>query len=116
MTEFSVRPATTDDVAAIAALVADYATRGDVLPRPAAAIAITISDWVVGEMDGRIVACGAIFPYSSSLAEVRTTIVRDELQGRGAGRAIVRALVELADAPLPVCGRLRPSRRHPRLG
>ena len=97
MSTFLVRTAVTEDVAAIAALVADYATRGDVLPRPAAAIAITISDWVVGEMDGKVVACGAIFQYSSSLGEVRTTIVRDELQGRGAGRAIVRGLVELAD-------------------
>ncbi len=82
----------------MAALVAQYAARGDVLPRPAAAIRITIADWVVAEREEAVVACGAIAPYSSSLAEVRTTIVRDELQGHGVGRRIVVALAELADA------------------
>ena len=96
MSTLAVRRATRADVPGIAALVADYATRGDVLPRPAVAIMVTISEWVVGELDGEIVACGALFRYSSSLGEVRTTIVRDDLQGQGAGRAIVAALVDLA--------------------
>jgi argininosuccinate synthase len=93
-----VRAARPQDVAAITALVAEYAARGDVLPRPADAIRITLANWVVGEHDGQVVACGAIAPYNSSLAEVRTTIVRDGLQGLGVGKQIVAALAELAQA------------------
>ena len=83
---------------AIAALVEAYAERGDVLPRPVDAIRITLADWVVGEQDGEVVACGSIAPYSSALAEVRTTIVRDRLQGLGVGRQVVQALADLAEA------------------
>jgi len=94
----AVRGASNDDVPDIVRLVAVYAARGDVLPRPSEAIRITLADWVVGETDGRIVGCGALFQYSSTLAEIRSTIVVDELQGRGAGRAIVEALIDLAHA------------------
>ena len=91
-----VRAAEPKDVAAIAALVAEFARRGDVLPRPAAAIRVTLRDWVVGVAGDDVVACGALFRYGAGLAEVRTTIVADAWQGTGLGRRIVEAVIGMA--------------------
>ncbi len=91
-----VRAARPADVDALAALVAEFARRGDVLPRAAAAIRVTLGDWVVGVAGDEVVACGALFRYGPGLAEVRTTIVRDDWQGTGLGRRIVEAVVAMA--------------------
>ena len=39
---------------------------------------MTLRDWVVGVAEGEVVACGALFGYGTGLAEVRTTVVRDD--------------------------------------
>jgi len=92
----TVRAATVDDVPDLAALIAEFARRGDVLPRAADAIRVTLGDWIVAEADGIIVGCAAIHRYGAGLGEVRTTIVLDAWQGRGLGRRLVDAIAALA--------------------
>lgn len=91
-----IRTATPADVPAIAALVADYAGRGEVLPRSAAAIQETLDDWIVGENGCGLVACGSLLHYSANLAEVRSVAVADKARRQGWGSAVVGALIERA--------------------
>ena len=51
-------------------------------------------DFVVAELDDRIVGCGAVHVLWEDLAEIRTLAVTDEALGRGVGTAILDALVE----------------------
>jgi amino-acid N-acetyltransferase len=118
-----IRPAIEADAAAIAAMVARHARLGNVLPRGEDNIRETLADWVVaeegaagegtvapGNVDAEafrgpapaspdrppILACGSLWVYGPHLAEVRSLIVSDAAQGRGAGAAIVDALADLA--------------------
>lgn len=85
-----IRPAVAADVPGIAALVNDHARRGNVLPRAAAAIAATIEDWLVAEIDGEILGCVSLLPYTSGLVEVRSLVVSDRFQGLGIGRQLMK--------------------------
>lgn len=88
-----IRPAAAADVPGIAGLVNEHAQRGNVLPRSAAAISATIGDWFVAEIDGEIVGCVSLLPYSSGLVEVRSLAVSDHFQGLGIGRQLMRAIL-----------------------
>ena len=88
-----VRLATHDDVHGIAALVNEYARRGDLLPRSAQAISHGIGNWFVAEWDGVIVGCVSLLRYTSGLVEVRSLAVSDSVQGQGIGKKLVQALI-----------------------
>jgi amino-acid N-acetyltransferase len=82
-----------DDVPAILALVSEHARRGTVLPRTRHSICSTIDDWLVAEAGGKILGCVSLLGYTSGLAEVRTLVVRDSVQGLGVGTLLVEALL-----------------------
>ncbi|MBP7999624.1 MAG: N-acetyltransferase [Chloroflexi bacterium] len=88
-----VRLATHDDVHGIAALVNEYARRGDLLPRSAQAISHGIGNWFVAEGDGVIVGCVSLLRYTSGLVEVRSLAVSDSVQGQGIGKKLMHALI-----------------------
>ena len=90
-----IRNATLDDVPAIAALVAQFVETGDLLPRSAESIRLTIDDWVLGELNGELVGIGSLLVYTPQLAEVRSLAVLDKVQGMGFGRKIVTHLIAL---------------------
>jgi N-acetylglutamate synthase-like GNAT family acetyltransferase len=92
----AVRMALPGDVSALAALVSDHAGRGEVLPRPVGEIARTLDDWVVGEEDGRVCACGSLRLVAPDRAEIRSVVVADACQGNGWGGRVVEALIALA--------------------
>ncbi len=92
----AVRIATLADLPAIAALVNEHARRGQVLPRTMEEIGNSIHNWVVGEEAGELLACGSLLFYTPELAEVRSLIVSDRVQGNGWGRSIVEALIAQA--------------------
>ena len=92
----TLRPATIDDLDEIVALVVEFAKRGDLLPRSAESIRLTIDDWVLALLDDEIVGIGSLLQYTPILAEVRSLAVSDSAQGFGFGRKIVNALVEMA--------------------
>ncbi len=91
-----IRSATLADVPAISGLVDHFVTTGDLLPRSAEAIALSIDDWVLGELDGELVGIGSLLVYTPVLAEVRSLAVMDKAQGTGIGRKIVTTLIEIA--------------------
>ena len=91
-----VRPARTADVRAIRALVAPLAERRVLLNKEAVAYYESVGDFVVAEVDGRVVGCGALHVLWEDLGEVRTLAVSEDALGQGVGSAILEALVRRA--------------------
>lgn len=92
-----VRRARPQDAAAIAHLNNTFANEGRMLKRTPEMIALAIDDYlVVQNVAGELLACGALKEYSPSVAEVAAIAVSREAHGRGLGKAIVRAVEDLA--------------------
>lgn len=89
----STRQALLPDAARIHGIIAPYAEQGVLLPRAIAEISENIRDFVVAESDGRVIGCGALHLYGMHLAEIRSIAVEPECRGKGAGRALVEALL-----------------------
>ena len=88
-----IRAARSADVIDIFRLVNLHAERGDVLPRAQTQIEATLSDWLVGSSDNKIVACVCLLRYNNNLAEVRSLIVADQMQGLGWGATLLEAII-----------------------
>ncbi len=91
-----VRAARTSDVRAIRALVAPLAERRVLLNKEAVAYYESVTDFVVAEVDGRVVGCGALHVLWEDLGEVRTLAVDESVLGSGVGSAVLARLVERA--------------------
>ncbi len=93
----AVRGAQTGDIAAIVALVNDYASDKVMLPITAERATLALDDFVVAvDVRGRVHACGGLKEYSPSLAEVASLAVARDAHGGGLGRQIVAELESLA--------------------
>jgi amino-acid N-acetyltransferase len=90
----SVEPARLSDVPAIHELVTFWADRGDMLHRPAGEIYEAIRDFKVARIDGLVAGCGSLHIMGADLAEVRSLAVREDIQARGVGAAIVAACLD----------------------
>lgn len=91
-----VRRARTGDVTAIRALVDLYAPRGILLDKPTVTLYEDVQEFLVGELDGRVIACGALHVLWSDLAEVRTLAVDPACRHRGAGHLVLEGLLDRA--------------------
>ena len=99
-----VRSAVGADAAAIHRLIADHAAEGRLLPRTVADIAAHIDQFAVATVAddeyascrvksaGPILACAAIAPLSSSVAEVRSLVVDSSARALGLGRRLLDEL------------------------
>ena len=90
------RPATVRDVPAIAALIALFAQRGQMLFRSHAELYEAVRDFQVAEADGTVLGICALEIVWADLAEVRSLAVDPASQRRGIGRALVNAIIEEA--------------------
>jgi amino-acid N-acetyltransferase len=92
-----ISPAREYDVPAIAELNNMFSAQGLTLPRSEAFVESHLDDYrVIRDDDGRIVGCACIDDYSPSLAELVSLAVAPSYQGRGLGRELIAAAVELA--------------------
>jgi amino-acid N-acetyltransferase len=107
------------DAEAIHALIAQFTADGTLLPRSLAEICENIRDFVVAEAPpqlaqdrnlagapgetSRIIGCGALHLYGTHLAEIRSIAVAPAAQGLGAGKLLVKALMEEADQHHVTC-------------
>lgn len=87
------RNARLPDAMAIEQLIQVHVGDGTLLPRSLADICENIRDFIVVENGGEIVGCGALHLYGMHLAEIRSITVTNKSNGRGAGRALVDALM-----------------------
>jgi amino-acid N-acetyltransferase len=93
-----VRAARTSDVALIRRLIDTYAPKGILLDKPTVTLYEDVQEFVVAEVDGAPVACGALHVLWSDLAEVRTLAVDPACRQGGVGHAVLAALLERARA------------------
>ncbi len=93
-----IRKARMGDVKAIQKLIADYARKGDMLPRSLAEIYENLRDYFVfvdGE-NGDVAGSAAIHIMWEDLAEVRSLAVAEGRMRRGVGTQLVEACVSEA--------------------
>jgi len=93
-----IRAARTCDVSSIRRLIDVYAPRKILLDKATVTLFEDVQEFVVAELDDRIVGCGALHVIWEDLAEVRTLAVDPEVRGSGAGHALLDQLLDRARA------------------
>ena len=93
---FSVRHAEISDVKALQSFIEPFVAKGRLLPRTQHELEELTTNGFLAESGGRIVGFAALEVYSTKLAELRSLAVASEFQGRGIGKALVQACVNLA--------------------
>ncbi len=92
-----IRKARMSDVKGIHGLIAEYARKGDMLPRSLADIYENLRDYFIFEDDdGELVGSAAIHIMWEDLAEVRSLAVRDGKMRRGIGTQLVESCISEA--------------------
>ena len=92
-----IRKARMSDVKGIHGLIAEYARKGDMLPRSLADIYENLRDYFVFEEDdGALVGSAAIHIMWEDLAEVRSLAVREGKMRRGVGTQLVESCISEA--------------------
>lgn len=95
-TRVVVRPARTGDVKAIRRLVDTYAPDRRLLSKATVALYEDITEFLVADLDGEVVGCGAVHVFWEDLAEVRTVAVDPAYVGTGIGSVLLTTLVQRA--------------------
>ncbi len=92
-----IRRATIKDAREIYALIASFAARGDMLPRPLSEIYEHIRDYLVCmDNEGRLLGVSSLHIMWEDLAEVRSVAVREDRMRRGVGTQLVEACISEA--------------------
>jgi amino-acid N-acetyltransferase len=92
----SVRGARTADVAAIRRFLDFYSPKRILLDKPTVTLYEDVQEFVVAEVDGEVVGCGALHVLWADLAEVRTVAVDPGAQRSGIGHHLLEALIARA--------------------
>ncbi len=95
-TRVKVRNAVMTDVLRIQTLVNHYAKTDLMLPKSLNQLYENIRDFIVLEIEGKVIGCGALHFYWEDLAEVRSLAVDPDCAKRGYGALIVECLVQQA--------------------
>ena len=93
-----IRPARTKDVRDVRELIDRYSPDGRLLSKNTVTIYEDVQEFVVAELDGQVVGCGALHVMWEDLGEVRTVAVLPEFKGKGIGGQILTSLIERAHA------------------
>ena len=91
-----IRPARTHDVRAIRSLIDEYSVDGHLLAKATVTLFEDIQEFVVAEIDGVVVGCGAMHVMWEDLAEVRTLAVSGAHLRQGLGSMILQELLQRA--------------------
>jgi amino-acid N-acetyltransferase len=91
-----VRPARTSDVKAIRRFVDTYSPERRLLSKATVALYEDITEFLVADLDGEVVGCGAVHVFWEDLAEVRTVAVDREYVGTGIGSVLLAGLIQRA--------------------
>ncbi len=82
---------------AIKELVAPLAERRILISKESVTYFESIQEFLIAEVDGQVVGCGALHVMWEDLAEIRTLATADSWRGHGVGRALVARLLENAE-------------------
>jgi argininosuccinate lyase len=92
------------DIPGIAGIMAGYVAQGVLLPRPVSELYQCVREFHVAERPGangatgEILACAALRLLWNDLGEVRSLAVREDMHGRGLGKALVERVLDDAKA------------------
>ena len=90
------------DVPRMMPLLNEFARQAEILPRLEADVYQSIRDWVIAEVDEKIVGMGSLLIMWGDLAEIRSLVIDPACQGQGIGREIVaQLLAEARSLELP---------------
>lgn len=92
----TIRPARTSDVRQIRELVDLYSQPRILLNKATVTLFEDVPDFLVAEVDGQFVGCGAMHVIWEDLGELRTLAVDPQRTGAGIGAALVEALIARA--------------------
>ena len=91
-----IRAAEIKDVPRMARIINEYAKDGLMLPRSLSRIYEQLRNFVVAEVDGEIVGCGALQVTWEDLGEIRSLAIAEEHCRQGIGSEIVACLLKEA--------------------
>ena len=91
-----IRPAKTSDVKKIRAIVNTYAVERKLLSKETVTLFESVQEFVVAEVDGEVVGCGALHVLWEDIAEVRTVAVVEQMHGKGVGHLILENVLARA--------------------
>ena len=91
-----IRPAKTSDVKKIRAIVNTYAVERKLLSKETVTLFESVQEFVVAEVDGEVVGCGALHVLWEDIAEVRTVAVVEQMHGKGVGHLILENVLTRA--------------------
>ena len=97
MSSVLVRPARTSDIPHVRRLVEDYSRERILLGKELITLYEAVQEFLVADLDGRVVGCGAVHVLWEDLAEIRTLTVDRSVRGAGVGHRILEALIQRAD-------------------
>jgi amino-acid N-acetyltransferase len=92
----NIRPARTTDVRAIKSLVNLYTADRRLLSKATVTLYEDVQEFLVADVDGQVVGCGALHVLWEDLAEVRTLAVDPAHRGSGLGGQLLAALLARA--------------------
>jgi amino-acid N-acetyltransferase len=84
-----IRTASVGDIHKILKLIQPFVDDKTILPRTAADIEASITDWVIVEREGTLVACSALIAYENKMAELACVAVSSEVRKAGTGDAML---------------------------
>jgi len=97
-----IRKAKIDDVQEIQKLINAHADRGEMMHRSLNEVCENLRDYFVLEEENSVVGCCALHVSWLDLAEVKSLVVDDLLQGKGHGKALLAVcLAEASDLKIP---------------
>jgi len=91
-----IRPATIDDRDSTLTLIEQFVLQGKVLSRTLDELEHVLANGYVALKGERVVGFVTLEIYSQKLAEIRSLVVDDTVQGQGIGRRLVETCVERA--------------------
>lgn len=86
------------DIPALLTLINGFAARGIMLPRTEFEMAENLRDFSVVQTAEGVAGCAALHFYTPRAAEVRSLAIQPDLQGSGAGKALLASLEAEAQA------------------
>ncbi len=96
--EITIRLARDEELEDLERFIEPFVRNGRILPRTREELADLLPRGFVAVREGRYVGFAALEVYSSKLAELRSLVVDEHLQGRGIGSKLVEACLDLARA------------------
>ena len=91
-----IRPARTSDIKAIRQIIDMYTLQRRLLAKETVMLYEDVQEFVVAELNGEVIGCGALHVLWEDLGEVRTVAVIEEHRGKKIGHEILASIIDRA--------------------